>query len=131
MPARCDSALDLGGGDGTSTELVDVDIYLGIGLALLGQVGVRVLGVVADLAIERSTEGLCRAAAKLVRRRAGSDATPEPTPEGQVLIVQLSDQVTAHLPLTAEQARMIVAVQLAALAEQAPPAEPGEDDACG
>lgn len=113
--------LDAGGTDEASTDLIDIDIYLGIGLALLGQVGVRVLDAVADMAIERSAQAVCHAAAKLFRRKDDSlvpESASEPTPDGQAVIARVRELVVTQLPLTAEQATMIVTVELAVLAEQ-------------
>lgn len=116
--------VDLGGNDEAATDLLDVGIYLGIGLAVLGQVGLRVLSVVADLAIERSAEGISAAAARLFRRRRGADADPvlEPTAQGAAVILRISEQVATQLgpqiPGGSEQAQLIVTVQLQVLADQ-------------
>src|SRR5262245_14567738 len=78
--------LDTDGRDDSAAGMLDVDIYLGIGLALLGQIGVKVLNTLTDMAVQRGAHSTVDLVGRLFRRRR-TPAGPDPmTPEAQAVV---------------------------------------------
>ncbi|MFE6774531.1 hypothetical protein [Streptomyces sp. NPDC057702] len=76
-----DSAWD----DGADADIADAQVFLGIGLTLLGQIAVKVVSVATDMALERGVRDAARYVVGLARgERDGDDedATQTPAPTG-------------------------------------------------
>lgn len=139
-------------GDEAAAGMLDVDIYLGVGLALLGQIGLQVLSSMTDLAVRRGVRNVVDLTRRLFRRgpAAGSAvATTGPadgeatTADGEVVLdgeaAAVVDavsravlvQIGGQVPVTPEQIRVIVTIQLRAIAESDIAESDGEPAAPG
>ena len=99
--------LGAGTRDPAAAGMLDVDVFLGVGLALLGQIGVQVLAKLGEIAVEKSADGI----AGFVRARLKEKSPLADAVTAQV-VVRLGD-----LPVTAEQVKVIVLLQLEAVAD--------------
>ncbi|OAA27789.1 hypothetical protein UG55_1007117 [Frankia sp. EI5c] len=126
---------DPGRSDDAATGVLDVDVFLGIGLAVLGQIALRVLAALEDLAADGTVSGVTLFARRLFRRgpvdphdpSAGTetdqarDAATEAKVTVDVVAGQLTEQVRVALPtalaVDAAQLQLIVTVQIQALAD--------------
>ncbi|MGW0628799.1 hypothetical protein [Streptomyces sp. NPDC002758] len=96
--------------DDADAGIADTHVFLGIGLTLLGQLAVKVVSVVTDMAVER---GIREAVAFVVKLLRGDEP-------GQPSVDDVADAIAPRLPASAEldeeTLRVIVRSQLEAWA---------------
>jgi hypothetical protein len=118
---RTPPGLDPRAGGGASAGILDVDIFLGMGLALLGQTGLKVLETIGEMAIERGARNGMDLARRLFRRRSAA-VGEQPTDPDVVAVLDALTQtvrvaVVRELPITTEQLRLVVTIQVQAIAD--------------
>ncbi|WP_344902246.1 hypothetical protein [Actinomadura meridiana] len=103
--------------DPSAAGIADSFIFLGMGLAFLGQVAFNVLNIATDMAIERGVES----AAAFLRRKIRKETDPDPAEE-------ITRRILLHAELPPEvdvqELRLVITIQVTVIqtgTEQQPP----------
>jgi hypothetical protein len=117
-----------GVGDKSAAGMFDTGLFLGVGLALLGQIALHILKVAADEAIKEGTKGVGRVLRGRVGRQMGGESASKPivaSRDNEVrasISQELVEKVVTTLPpeqhVPTEALTLIVSLQVDAMVKQ-------------